>query len=70
MSPAGLGRKNDSADEDQQEFTISLSYPEGKKQLGRPNRRWEENIKMDLREVGWGGMAYIDLAQVMNFRRP
>jgi hypothetical protein len=52
MSLAGLGRKNDSADEDQQQFTISLPYPEGKKQLGRPSRTWEENIEIDLREVG------------------
>jgi hypothetical protein len=30
--------------------------PEGKKPLGTPKRRWEDNIKMDLREIGWGGM--------------
>ena len=49
--------------------------------LGRPRRRWEDNIKMDLQEVGWVGMDCIDLAQdrdrwrvlvnaVMNFRVP
>ena len=49
--------------------------------LGRPRRRWEYNIKMDLREVGWGGMDWIDVAQdterwralvhtVMNLRVP
>jgi hypothetical protein len=37
--------------------------PEGKRPLGRPRRRWEENIKMELREIGWGSMAWIDLAQ-------
>ena len=37
--------------------------PEGKRPLGRPRRRWEYNIKMDLREVGCGGMDYIELAQ-------
>ena len=54
---------------------------EGKKPPGRPRRRWEDNIKMDLQEVGWGGMDLIDLAQdsdrwltlvnaVMNLRVP
>jgi hypothetical protein len=37
--------------------------PEGKRPLGRPRCRWEDNIKMDLREVEWGGMDWIDLAQ-------
>jgi hypothetical protein len=36
---------------------------EGKRPLGRPRHRWEENIRMDLREIGWGGMGWIDLAQ-------
>jgi hypothetical protein len=36
---------------------------EGRRPLGRPRRRWEDNIKMDLREVGWGGMDWIILAQ-------
>jgi hypothetical protein len=36
---------------------------EGKRPLGRPRRRWEDNIKMDLREVGYGGMDWIELAQ-------
>jgi len=37
--------------------------PEGKRPLGRPRRRWENNIKMDLREVGCGDMDWIELAQ-------
>jgi hypothetical protein len=37
--------------------------PEGKKSLGKPRRRWEDNIKIDLREIGWSGMDWIDLAQ-------
>jgi hypothetical protein len=37
--------------------------PEGKTPLGRPRRRWEDNIKMVLREIGWGGMDWTDLAQ-------
>jgi hypothetical protein len=36
---------------------------EGRRPLGRPRRRWENNIKMDLREVGWGGADWIDVAQ-------
>jgi hypothetical protein len=31
--------------------------------LGRPRRRWEDDIKMDLREIGWGGMDWIDVIQ-------
>ena len=37
--------------------------PEGKRPLGRPRRRWEDNIKTDLQEVGCGGMDWIELAQ-------
>jgi len=37
--------------------------PEEKRALGRPSRRWEDNIKMDLQEVGCGGMDSIELAQ-------
>jgi len=54
---------------------------EDKRPLGSPRRRWEDNIKMDLQEVGYGGMAWIDLAHdrdiwralmiaVMNLRVP
>jgi hypothetical protein len=39
-----------------------VGKPEGRRPLGRPRRRWEDNIKMDLREVGWGGVDWIDLA--------
>jgi hypothetical protein len=37
--------------------------PAGRRTLGRPRHRWKDNIKMDLREVGWGGMDWINLAQ-------
>ena len=37
--------------------------PEGKRPLGRPRRRWEDNIKTDLQELGCGGMDWIELAQ-------
>jgi hypothetical protein len=36
---------------------------EGKRPLGRPRRRWVNNIKMDLREIGWDGIVWIDLPQ-------
>jgi hypothetical protein len=41
-----------------------VGKPEGNRSLGRPRRRWVANIKMDHRELGWGGMDWIDLAQV------
>ena len=40
-----------------------MGKPEGKKPLGRPRRRWEDNIMMDLQEAGCGGMDWIELAQ-------
>jgi hypothetical protein len=62
-------------------YRILVGRPEGRRKLGRPRRRWEDNIKMQLQEVGWGGMDWIDLAQdrdrwralvnaVMNLRVP
>jgi hypothetical protein len=39
-------------------YRISVGKPEGKRRLG-----WEDNIRMDLREIGWGGMDWIDLAE-------
>jgi hypothetical protein len=40
-----------------------VGEPEGKRPLGRPRRRWVDIIKMGLREIGWDGMDWIDLAQ-------
>jgi hypothetical protein len=40
-----------------------VGKPEGKGSLGRPRRRWEDNIKMDSRGVGWGGMDWIRRAR-------
>jgi hypothetical protein len=44
-------------------YTILVGKPEGKRPLGRPRCRWVDDIKMDLREVGCGGVDLIDLAQ-------
>jgi hypothetical protein len=62
-------------------YRIFVGMPEGKRPLGRPRRRWVNIIKMDLREIEWDGMNWIDLAQdrdqwkalvntVMNLRVP
>ena len=62
-------------------YRILVGKPEGKRPLGRPRRRWEDNIKMDFQEVRCGGMDWIELAQdrerwqalvnaVMNLRVP
>ena len=40
-----------------------MGKPEGKRPLGRRRRRWEVNVKMDLQEVGFGGMDWIEMAQ-------
>jgi hypothetical protein len=44
-------------------YGILLGKPEGKRPLGRPRGSWEDNIRMDLREIGWGNMDWIGLAQ-------
>ena len=62
-------------------YRVLVGKPEGKIPLGRPRHRWEDNIKMDLQEVGCGGMDWIEVGQdrhrwrafvtaVMNFRVP
>jgi hypothetical protein len=50
-------------------YRIFVGKPERMRPIGRPRRRWEDSIKMDLREIGWGGMDWIDLAQDMDQRR-
>jgi hypothetical protein len=47
-------------------YRILVGEPKGKRPLGRPRRRWENNIRIDLREIGWGGMDWIDLPQDRN----
>jgi hypothetical protein len=44
-------------------YNILVGKPGGKRPLGRPRHRWVDNIKIDLREIGWGSMDWIDLAQ-------
>ena len=44
-------------------YRVLVGKPEGKRPLGRHKRRWEDNIKMDLQEVGCGGMDWIELAE-------
>jgi hypothetical protein len=44
-------------------YRVLVGNPEGKRPLRRRGRRWVDNIKMDLREVGWNGRDWIDLAQ-------
>jgi hypothetical protein len=44
-------------------YRILVGRPEGKRPLGRPKRRWEDNIKMDLRDIGIDGANWFHLAQ-------
>jgi hypothetical protein len=44
-------------------YRVFEEIPQGIRRLGRPRFRWEDNIKIDLREVGWGGVDWIDLCQ-------
>jgi len=44
-------------------YKVLVGKPGGKRPLGRPRRRWEDNVKTDLQEVGCGGMDWIELAQ-------
>jgi len=62
-------------------YRVLVGKPKSKGPVGRPRRRWEDNIKMDLQEVGYGGMDWIELGQdryrwrelvnaLLNFRYP
>ena len=44
-------------------YRVLVGKPEGKRPLGRPRSRWENNIEMNLQEVGFGSMDWIELAQ-------
>jgi hypothetical protein len=47
-------------------YRILVGKPEGKRTLERPRRRWVDNIKIDLREMGWDDMDWVDLSQDRN----
>jgi len=47
-------------------YRILVGKPEGKRPLGRPRRRWVDNIKIDIQDVGCGGKDWIELAQDMD----
>jgi hypothetical protein len=49
--------------EERKVYKVLVGKPEGKRSLGRRRRRWEDGIKMDLREIGFGGADWIRLAQ-------
>jgi hypothetical protein len=62
-------------------YRLLVGKPEGKRPLGRPRRRWVDNIKVDLLEIGWGGVDWIGLVKdrdkwralvnaIMNLRVP
>jgi hypothetical protein len=76
-----MGRACSTNGEKRNACRILVGRPEGKRPLRRPRRRWVDNIKIDLREIGWDGMDWIDVTQergqlravvntVMNFRVP
>jgi hypothetical protein len=52
--------------EKRNDYRLLVRKPEGKRPLGRPRRRWVDNIRMDLGEVGWGDVDWIGLAQDRN----
>jgi hypothetical protein len=49
--------------EERNVYKVLMGKPEGKRPLGRPRRRWEDGIRMDLREIGWGCVEWIQLDQ-------
>jgi hypothetical protein len=76
-----MGRACSANGENRNAYRILVGKPVGKRPLGRPRRRWVDNIKMDHIEIGWNGMNWIVLAQyrdqwwalvntVMNLRVP
>jgi hypothetical protein len=76
-----MGRACRTNGEKRNAYRILVGKPEGKRPLGRPRRRWVDNIKIDVREIGWDDIDLINLAQdrdrwralvntVMNFRVP
>jgi hypothetical protein len=76
-----MGRAFSTNGEKRDAYMILLGKPEGRRPIGRCSSRWDDNTKIDVREIGWGGTNWIYLAQnrdqwkalvntVMNFRVP
>jgi hypothetical protein len=76
-----MGRACSEHGEKMNAYSILVGKPNGKRPLERPRCRWEDNIRMDVGKIGWGGMDWIDLAQdrdqcralvntIMNLRVP
>jgi hypothetical protein len=60
---AGMGKMRNA-------YKILVRKPEGKRPLRRPGHRWEDNIGMDLREIGWEGVDWMNLALDRDQRQP
>jgi hypothetical protein len=58
LDTAGSGER-----QERNEYRVLMGKPEGKRPLGRQRRRWEDGIRMDLWEIGWGSVDWIQLAQ-------
>jgi hypothetical protein len=58
-----MGRAYSTNGEKRNADRLLVGKPDGKRPLGRPRRRWVDGIRMDLREIGWDGVDWIDLAQ-------
>jgi hypothetical protein len=63
--PADQFKKNVMGGEEERRgaYRVLVRKPEGRRPLGKPRRKWEDNVKMDLREVGPGAMMWIDPSQ-------
>jgi hypothetical protein len=57
-----MGRADRTEEAKKNAYRILVGKPQGKRSLGIPRSRWVDNIKMYLREIGWGGLDWIDLA--------
>jgi hypothetical protein len=58
-----MGGASSTIGEERNAYRTLVGKPEGKRSLGRPRRRWVDNIRMDLREIRWDGVDWIDMAQ-------
>jgi len=60
---SAYGEEERRMSEERRVYRVLVEKPEGKRPLGRPTHRWEDNIKVDLQKVGCRGMDWIELAQ-------